>query len=41
MPHFRNFHGTYFDFQAAASTEASNEKGLLVDFEIIGARVGA
>ncbi len=40
MPHFRNFHGAAFDFAPVQQTEASNEKGLLVDFQIIGARVG-
>ena len=40
MPHFRNFHGAAFDFAPIEPAEASNEKGLLVDFTIIGARVG-
>ncbi len=41
MPHFRNFHGAAFDFAPVEPAEASNEKGLLVDFTIIGARLGA
>ena len=40
MPHFRNFHGASFDFAPIEPAEASNEKGLLVDFTIIGARFG-
>ena len=40
MPHFRNFHGAAFDFAPIEPAEASNEKGLLVDFTITGARLG-